>query len=87
MTLGHQSSTLRRKDLSKCSRMHTHSSEKVAHLLLHNFGTYRSMTNYKMNHSETWSLVFHQWSISSEIWCKSEAGRSQKFLSVSGHMG
>ena len=64
MTLGHQSSTLRRKDLNKCSRMHTHSSEKVAHLLLYNL-VHTCMTNYKTNHSETWSLVFHQWSIPS----------------------
>ena len=65
MTLGHQSSTSRRKDLKKCSRMDTNISEKEAHLLL-NFLVHTSMTNYKMNHSETWSLVFHQWSIPSE---------------------
>ena len=69
MTLGCQSSTLRRKDLKKCLRMHTHISKKVD--LRHHYSlVHTSMTNYKMNHSETWSLVFHQWSIPSEFGTK-----------------
>ena len=65
MTLGHQSSTSRKKDLKKCLRTQTHISKKLAHLLLY-FLVQTSMTNYKMNCSETWSVVFHQWSIPAE---------------------
>ena len=47
-TLGCQSSTLRRKDLKKSLRMHTHISKKEAHLLLY-FLVHTSMNNYNMN--------------------------------------